>query len=102
PARARAQAPTKPPAGLPACPACGEPLVEGQRGYGCSRWREGCRFVVWKEIAGKAVSAALVRTLVDKGKTRVLKGFVGPDGERRSGRLVLDGGEVRFEAVAGE
>jgi DNA topoisomerase-3 len=98
PARA---ARTVKPDGLPACPACARPLVAGQRGYGCSGWREGCRFVVWKEIAGKKISAAIVRTLCEKRQTRVLKGFRGPDGAAISGRLVLDGTEVRLEATAG-
>ena len=72
---------------------CGEPMLAGERGFGCSAWRDGCRFVVWKQIDGKAITPAIVRTLVDKGKTRLLKGF---DGDTR-GRLILENGEVRVE-----
>ena len=31
------------------CPRCGNPVVTGKQGYGCSAWREGCKFVIWRE-----------------------------------------------------
>ncbi len=35
------------------CPRCHEGhLLTGKRGWGCSRWREGCKFVVWFEENG--------------------------------------------------
>jgi DNA topoisomerase-3 len=91
---------TPKPAGLPACPSCGAELVEGQRGFGCSAWRTGCRFVIWKEVGGKKITASIARTLVEKGKTRVLKGFNGPDGSPVSGRLVLENGQASLEIEA--
>lgn len=30
------------------CPTCGAPVVEGEKGYGCTNWKAGCKFVVWK------------------------------------------------------
>ncbi|QDP39959.1 type IA DNA topoisomerase [Radiobacillus deserti] len=30
------------------CPACGGSIIEGQKGYGCSNWKKGCTFVIWK------------------------------------------------------
>ncbi len=30
------------------CPECGKPIIEGNKGYGCSGWKEGCKFVIWK------------------------------------------------------
>lgn len=32
------------------CPNCGKPVIEGAKGYGCSGWKEGCKFVIWKEF----------------------------------------------------
>lgn len=39
------------------CPRCkiGH-LMTGQRGWGCERWREGCRFVVWFESDGRRIT----------------------------------------------
>lgn len=35
---------------LGACPRCGQPVIEGKRGYGCSGWKDGCKFVIWKTM----------------------------------------------------
>ncbi|MBI5852679.1 MAG: DNA topoisomerase 3 [Planctomycetes bacterium] len=88
---------------LPACPRCRQPLLEGERGYGCSAWRSGCKFVVWKTIAGKSITRAVLATLIGKGKTRLADGFRGEDGRERRGRLVLGELGARFveEAEAG-
>ena len=85
-----------------ACPACRQAsLIAGTRGWGCARWREGCRFVIWFETAGRRLSAAQLRDLVTRGKTRKAT-FEPVRGERRAGRLVLDAtatsGAARFEA----
>lgn len=71
-----------------ACPLCGGPVIEGSRGYGCSRFREGCRFVVWKEQHGKKLSVPMLNALLAKGKTGVLA-FKTGDGQSRKGRLEL-------------
>jgi DNA topoisomerase-3 len=78
------------------CPRCNYGrLITGTRGWGCSQWREGCRFVVWFEMAGRRLTEAQLRDLVTRGKTR--KASFG----EREGRLVLeadrDDGAARFE-----
>jgi DNA topoisomerase III len=74
----------------PNCPKCGQgQIIEGKRGYGCNRFREGCNFVVWKEIAGKKLTENQIYQLIDKGKTRLLKGFKGKSGRPFQARLVL-------------
>lgn len=57
------------------CPKCGRPVIENQKGYGCTGYKEGCKFVIWKEIAQKKITANQARTLLKKGKTGVIKGF---------------------------
>lgn len=37
-------------ASLGACPLCGKPVIVGKKAYGCSAWREGCKFTLWKEF----------------------------------------------------
>ena len=99
---------TAPPAATTtlACPRCKQgTLMAGRRGWGCTRWREGCAFVVWFESAGRRLTAAQLRDLVEKGQTR--KSKWAPRGEASvvAGRLVLDlaatpggGGGARFQA----
>lgn len=49
------------------CPACTQGrIITGKRGWGCSRWREGCKFVVWFEEQGKRRSVADLRALVGR------------------------------------
>ncbi|HVV86282.1 MAG TPA: DNA topoisomerase [Kofleriaceae bacterium] len=88
------------------CPRCRQgTLLEGKRGWGCSRWREGCTFVVWFEVAGRRISDAELGELVSKGKTRKRK-WPAADGAERNARLVLDleaprdAGAARLEETA--
>jgi DNA topoisomerase-3 len=85
---------------LGACPVCGAAVVEGERGYGCSGWRNGCKFAIWKTIAGKKVSAATVRALLKKGVSPLLRGFKSKTGSTFDARLKLENGAVRFEFEA--
>jgi DNA topoisomerase-3 len=72
-----------------ACPRCAAgTLITGSRGWGCSRWRDGCRFVVWFQFAGRRITAAQLRDLVTRGKTRKAR-FASEHGDV-DGRLVLD------------
>ncbi len=72
------------------CPRCKQgTLMPGQRGWGCTRWREGCRFVIWFELAGRKITEAQLRTLITTGKTRKAS-FVDAQGRVVNARLVLD------------
>jgi len=68
---------------LGSCPRCGRSVIEGKRGYGCSGWREGCPFVLWKEYRGHPFDIEEVRELV---QCRVLHRPVTFDG---SGPVIL-------------
>ncbi len=87
-------APEPGPAATPllTCPRCGRGhMIEGRRGFGCNRYREGCDFVVWKEIAGRTLTQAQLRDLIQKGRTRPIKGLLDEAGGRFDARLRLDG-----------
>ncbi|HEU0031230.1 MAG TPA: DNA topoisomerase [Kofleriaceae bacterium] len=82
-----------------ACPRCQHGnLIAGSRGWGCTRWREGCRFVIWFETAGRKLSASQLRDLVTRGKTRTAT--FRPERDEIDGHLVLDvtadNGAARF------
>jgi DNA topoisomerase-3 len=79
------------------CPLCGSDVLEQDRSYGCSGWRGGCTFAIWKTVAGKKVSARTARTLLRKGRTPLLKGFTSKAGKRFDARLKLENGAVRFD-----
>lgn len=55
------------------CPECGNPVVEGEKSFGCSNWKNGCRYTIWKndkyiESYGKKVSKEMVQLLLKNGK----------------------------------
>lgn len=31
------------------CPRCGGNIIEGKMGFGCSNWKSGCKFTIWKK-----------------------------------------------------
>ncbi|MGV4509049.1 topoisomerase C-terminal repeat-containing protein, partial [Ornithobacterium rhinotracheale] len=55
---------------LGTCPKCRKGnIIEGKKGYGCSEWKQGCDFVIWKQIAGKKITESNVKNLIEKGIT---------------------------------
>jgi len=76
---------------LGTCPKCGGEVIEGQKGFGCASWREGCRFVLWKtSICGKVLTPNQIRSLLKKGKTPLIKGFKSKSGNLFSAFLVWE------------
>lgn len=55
------------------CPVCGNPVVEGEKSFGCSNWKNGCKYAIWKDdnyinSFGKKVSKEMVEILLKNGK----------------------------------
>lgn len=81
-----------------ACPICNKPIVEGHKGYGCSGYKEGCKFVIWKEIAGKKISKQQAIQLIKDGKTPLIKGFKSHAGKEFNACLTIkDNNQVGFD-----
>lgn len=53
---------------LAPCPCCDGYIIEGNKGYGCTRWKAGCKFIIWKEHLGARITPALVEELITKRK----------------------------------
>ncbi|HEX8200982.1 MAG TPA: DNA topoisomerase 3 [Isosphaeraceae bacterium] len=79
------------------CPLCGSEVIEQAKSYGCGGWRQGCKFAIWKSIAGKRITARTAQALLKTGRSPRLKGFASKSGTPFEARLKLDGGEVRFD-----
>lgn len=86
-------------AGWGRCPICHTGIViQGKKGWGCSRWREGCSFTIWLEMSGKTLTTPQVKTLLAGKVTREIRGFQSKAGNAFAARLQLDAatGRVRF------
>ncbi len=85
------------------CPACGlGEIIEGQRGFGCNRFKEGCSYVVWKEFFGKKLSQANIDGLIAGKPTKSLKGFVLDDGSKVSGVIRMKEDKTGIELIVDE
>ena len=82
---------------LGACPVCHQGrVIAGRKGWGCSRWREGCRFTIWREVAGKRLTEAQAKALLAGKTTASIRGFKSKAGKTFSARLKLDKDHVVF------
>ena len=73
-----------------ACPVCGQgKMAENSKGYYCTRFRDGCRFTIWKNelvrYGGPELSEKLLRLCVEKKEVR-----------GSSGTIYYENGSVRF------
>ena len=55
------------------CPVCGNDIIEGEKGFGCNNWKNGCKYTIWKndkfiESMGKKVTKEMVKLLLKNGK----------------------------------
>jgi DNA topoisomerase III len=91
-------------AGLGPCPVCREgEVTENARAYGCSRYREGCGFTIWKTVAGLTLAEEQVRRLIEHGSLPRIEGFTSKAGKPFGAGLRLDAaGKVVFDFEAGE
>jgi DNA topoisomerase-1 len=88
------------PPGSLVCPKCKQGAVKkpnGQNFYGCSRYREGCKFSINEIIAKKTLTPRQIETLCAKGKTALLKGFISKQGKPFEAYLKL-GEETDWKA----
>jgi DNA topoisomerase-3 len=82
-----AKAPKEPRDERPRCPRCKEGRVmEGRQAWGCTRWREGCGFVVTFQQGGIRLPDEEADRLFRRGQTRLIAGL----SAERPARLILD------------
>lgn len=63
------------------CPKCKIGAIRlSPKGAGCNRWREGCKFMIWREQCGKKLTDNQIQELLEHNETKMLKGFKKKDG----------------------
>ena len=78
------------------CPCCQGVVLESSKAYGCSRWKQGCPFVIWKIIAKRKISIDEAQSLINLGRTKILDGFKNKDDQNFSAQLIVSGGAIRL------
>ena len=57
------------------CPFCMSKIIELPKFYGCTGYKAGCEFKIWKTRSGKRITQKQVTTLLKDGYTNKIKGF---------------------------
>lgn len=78
------------------CPLCGKDIIESNKSFYCSGFKEGCKFSVWKTIAGKKISKTNIKQLLENGVTTEIKGFKAKSGKQFNAKLQIINGEIKF------
>src|SRR5699024_4130508 len=79
------------------CPACDGNIVDKGKFYGCSGYREGCRFSLPKKLASKTIPKTQIVKLINEGETNKIKGFKSKKGKSFDASLKLEGDKVKFD-----
>ena len=78
------------------CPLCGKDIIESNKSYYCSGYKEGCKFSIWKTISGKKISKTNAKQLLEKGITTEIKGFKSKSGKQFNAKLQIINEEIKF------
>lgn len=79
------------------CPLCGENVVRFKYQYGCSGYKNGCKFGLNLFICGRNISVSNAKQLLETGATSKIKGFVSKKGNRFDATLKLSGDRCVFD-----
>lgn len=58
------------------CPLCGKRVTRNRFGYGCTGYKDGCRFKISGRICGRDISMSNVKKLLQTGETYKIEGFI--------------------------
>ena len=83
------------------CPICNAEIRSFPKSYSCSRWREGCKFTVWKVVAKKKISEVQIEKIIKHKRSDLIKGFKSKTGKSFDAFLVMNQeGIVSFEFIS--
>jgi len=80
------------------CPLCGKDVKRFRTFYGCTGYKDGCKFSVNISICGRAISTSNLKMLTETGKTSVIQGFVSNKTKKNfDAALKLENGRAVFD-----
>ncbi len=80
------------------CPKCKTgTMLKGKAAFGCSNYKSGCDMKVPFELMGKKLTEAQIKSLLEKKKTSVIKGFTSGSGKKDGILKLTDTFNVEFE-----
>lgn len=79
------------------CPLCGKAVRRDRYGYGCSGYKEGCKFRIPLSLCKRVIPISAAKSLLETGRAESLSGFVSKNGKPFSASLRLENGRVAFD-----
>ena len=79
------------------CPCCGNDVIRFKKTYGCSGYKNGCRFMISLFICGRVISVRNVKQILETGRSSLIKGFISKKGTSFDAYLRLDGDRCVFD-----
>ena len=80
------------------CPLCKKDVVRGRYGYGCTGFKDGCKFRINGYICKRVISLSNAKMLLETGRTSKIEGFTSKNGKLFDAYLKLNpDGSVVFE-----
>lgn len=80
------------------CPLCGGNVERTRFGYGCDKYKDGCKLSINNVILDRVISKSNVKLLLETGKTSKIEGFISKKtGKPFAATLKLENGKAVFE-----
>ena len=78
------------------CPKCQQNILDKGKFYGCSGYKEGCKFTLPKKWSSKTIPKSNIKQLIEKGETTEIKGFKSEKGNKFNAKLKLENDKLQF------
>ncbi len=79
------------------CPLCGKDVIKNKFAYGCTGYKEGCKFKISGVICKRVISKNNAISLLNTGKTSKIEGFISKNGKPFTATLKLNNGNIEFD-----
>ena len=79
------------------CPECGNDVVRGKYGYGCSNYKNGCKFRIGGIICKRVITPNHAKQLLTEGRTDKIDGFISKNNKSFSAVLKMEENKVVFD-----
>ena len=80
------------------CPLCGKEVKRFRNFYGCTGYKDGCKFMVYISMCGRAISISNLKLLIETGRTATIQGFVSTKTQKTfDAALKLKNGKAVFD-----
>ncbi len=84
------------------CPLCGNPVQETEKAFGCSHWKNGCNFTIWKNClsrgGGPVINEKLIKLIFKDKQVKGSSGIISLNGEMMS--FTKNGEEVPSASIS--